>query len=642
VTPLRRSGTIPAQQKKTSVQTSTAATSERLPTTCFGEFRLDRQSRELYTSHRRIRLQEQPFKVLALLLERPGEVVTRDELRQRLWPSSVYVDFDHGLNNALTRLREALGDVATKPRFIETIPRLGYRFIHPLEAPDPSGQRPADVAPRTAGDTRDWIDAAPPVNDLEAVMSAPEPQPTGRTSWAGRWRVLLLAGVAAIAIVALVVWLDMTSDAPSTVGIKPSLAVLPFEDLSAETGNEYFSDGMTEEVIGKLSRISELQVVARTSVIRFKGAQRDIREIARELGARYLLVGAVRKDGTHVRITTQLIDSESGFQLWAEDFGGELGDIFAFQEQTALQIAEALNLQLNTEQRQDVSRHSTKNPEAYDAYLRGRALAGWFDDVEKLQRARSEFERALEADPEYALALAGLAEVEAQVCRNVELSESCLRRTEELARLALAKDATMALPHVALAHVYGTRFDYARAEKELLRAVELDRNDPSAWMLLAWAHSYQQPPEAHEAEAAAREAIRLAFSFAPGYYQLGRAQMLQGRYDDAIASFDHAMKLNPGFAAPHVGMAQTYLAQGKYQQALEELGQWGDSRKTPHVVFQRSLIYAAQGEREKALQELERSLAGGYRDFAAIDATPYLSALRSEPRFQQLIRRYRN
>jgi len=255
--------------------------------------------------------------------------------------------------------------------------------------------------------------------------------------------------------------------------------------------------------------------------------------------------------------------------------------------------------------------------------------------------ARAQFERTLQVDPEYPLGLAGMADVEARYCRNVELSEACLQRAEGLAGRALARDPDLALPHVALGHVYGTRYDYARAEKELRKAVELDPNDPSGWMFLAWALSYKQPPDALEAEAAAREAIRLSYSIASSYYQLGRALMLQGRHSEAVVAFEQALRLDADYAAPHVGLGQTYLAQGNYEQALAELDKWGDSRKTPHVVFQRSLILAAQGRKEKAFEKLEQALAGGYRDFAQIDASPYLSSLRSDPRFQQLIRRYR-
>ncbi|MFQ5927922.1 MAG: protein kinase, partial [Terriglobia bacterium] len=243
--------------------------------------------------------------------------------------------------------------------------------------------------------------------------------------------------------------------APATLAAKPSVAVLPFQNLSADPENEYFSDGMTEEIISKLSRIQQLQVASRTSVARFKGTQKDIKEVGQELGVRYVLEGSVRKAGNRVRITAQLIDTSSGFHLWAEDFQGELKDVFAVQEETALKIAAALNLRLSPQEQRAVQRRTTDNPKAYDAYLRGRALAEHADNREKLEAARRQFEQALEADSDYAPALAGLSLVESAYYRNLDRSEARRQLAEQLARRALALDPDLPEAHFAFGYVHG-------------------------------------------------------------------------------------------------------------------------------------------------------------------------------------------
>jgi serine/threonine protein kinase/cytochrome c-type biogenesis protein CcmH/NrfG len=424
----------------------------------------------------------------------------------------------------------------------------------------------------------------------------------------------------------------------STVAGKPSVAVLPLKNLSADPENEYFSDGMTEEIITKLSRIKGLEVASRTSVARFKGTQEDVKDIGRELGVRYVLEGSVRKAQDRVRITAQLIDSSTGYHLWADDFDRDLKDVFGVQEETALKIADALNLRLSPQEQQAVQRRYTQNAEAYEAYLRGRALVHYGDVPEKLEAARKHFEQALNLDPNYPLALAGLALMEAYYYRNLDPSEARLQRAEQLARRALASDPQLSDAHLALGNVYGDRFEYARAAEECKEAIRLEPENAFAWDILSWALAYQQPPDAPGAEKAAREAIRLQPSLFFAHYHLGRALLLQRRYQEAIAALEHAKELSPTSTAADLGLGQVYMAQGDYDRAVTLLS------KQPVAainVFWLSSAYAGRGDKEKALATLQKALAAGYRDFAAIDASPYFSSLRSDPRFQQLIRQYR-
>lgn len=468
------------------------------------------------------------------------------------------------------------------------------------------------------------------------VAAVPRPQPPARRWVLAVGALLVLAGLGA----RIGIWYQQPpTPPPAPAAAKPSVAVLPFQNLSADAGNEYFSDGMTDEIISKLSRIQGLQVASRTSMARFKGTKKDIKEIGKELGVRYLLEGSVRKAENRVRITAQLIDTSSGFHLWAEDFERDLKDVFAVQEETALKIAQALNLRLTPQEQQAVRRRYTDNPKAYDAYLRGRALVEYFDIPEKLEAARGYFEQALNSDPNYPLALAGLSHVEGQYYRNLDASQDRLRRSEQLARRALALDPQLVDAHLAIGRAYANRYDYAGAAEKFREATRLEPDNPYAWDYLSWALAYQQPPDAAGAEKAARESVRLQPTLFAAYYHLGRALFLQRRYQEAAAAFEHARTLYPAFTAPHLGLAQVYLAQKNYDRALAELTQL--TRRTPVILIQFSSVYAARGEKEKALAELEKALAGGYRDFAALDSNPYLASLHSDPRFQQLLSRYR-
>lgn len=300
-----------------------------------------------------------------------------------------------------------------------------------------------------------------------------------------------------------------------------------------------------------------------------------------------------------------------------------------------------MNLHLSPQEQQVVQRRYTQNPEAYEAYLRGRAVAEQWGHPEKLDAARRHFEQALQSDPNYALALAGLSLVEGYYYRDIDPDESHLRRSEQLAQRALTIDPQLSEAHVALGHVYGDRYDYVHAAGEFREATRLEPDNAHAWDELCWALGYQQPAAAVPAERAGRESVRLQPSLLGAHYHLGRALLLQGRYQEAIAAFEHAKELNPAFSTADFGLAQVYLAQGDYDRALATLLNHPVEVRGAVYLFVLSSIYAGRGDKEKALAELQKAFAAGYRDFAAIDASPYFSALRSDHRFQQLIQRYR-
>ena len=431
-----------------------------------------------------------------------------------------------------------------------------------------------------------------------------------------------------------------TLSAPAAV--KPSVAVLPLQNLSNDPRNDYFSDGMTEEISTKLTRIRELSVLSHYSAARFKGRSADPAQIGRELQVRYLLEGSVRKSENQVRINVQLIDSSSGMQLWADNFTGDLKDVFGLQDRTAIKIAEALNVTLTAQEQQTLRHRYTENPAAYDAYLRGRALIGNFDIPAKLEEARKAYEESLHHDPNYARALAGLAWVEAQYYRNLKPDPLRLRRAEELAERARVIDPQLPETHMALGFLFADKFDYSGGAREFAEATRLDPNYAEAWDYISWALAYQQPPDLPAAERASRESLRLGFSTMSSYYHLGRVLLLQKRYDEAIAAFEQAQSLSPQSDTPEFGLSQVYLAKGDYNQALSHFMKESEVSRSslPSLAFLSS-IYAARNDKEKALATLQKALEAGYRDFAALDSNPYYGRLRNDPTYQQLIQRYR-
>jgi serine/threonine protein kinase/Flp pilus assembly protein TadD len=459
-------------------------------------------------------------------------------------------------------------------------------------------------------------------------------------------RGFVFAGAAVLALlvaIGAIAWYEKLSSTHSaTVAAKPSVGVLPLENLSAEPDSAYFSDGMTDEITTKLSKIQGINVASHSSVTATKGSGKSAAEIGKVLGVRYLLEGSVRKAGDQVRINVHLIDSTSGFQVWADDFTGEMKDVFSLQEQTALKIAQSLNLKLSPQEQQAVHRRYTENVEAYDAFLRGKAKYGDFDRPERIEAARKDFEEALRLDPNYAPALAGLAWVEAQYYRNLDSDPSKLQRAETLAQKALAIDPQLSDVHFTLGLLAGDRYEYRRAAEEFREARRLEPDSGPTWDEESWALAYQQPPDGPGAEKASREALRLGFSTMGSYYHLGRALLVQGRYDEAIAAFEQARALSPTSYTPDAGIAQVYLAKKEYDRALQVfLREPEKVRNTSLQEFLASSIYAGRGEREKSLAELQKALESGYRDFAAIDASPHLAALSADPRFQQLTQRYR-
>ncbi|HXN17886.1 MAG TPA: protein kinase [Candidatus Binatus sp.] len=455
-----------------------------------------------------------------------------------------------------------------------------------------------------------------------------------------RWG--MYAGVAALVVLLAIgaFWYQKRSSPPATVvAAKPSVAVLPLQNLSTDPDSVYFSDGMTDEITTKLSKIQAIDVAPRSTSAAVKSVDQTAAALGRQLGVRYLLEGTVRKSGDQVRINVHLIDSTTGFQVWADDFTGQMKDVFSLQEQTALKIAQALNLNLSPQETKAIQRRGTQNPQAYEAFLLGRGLLE-VETAERFEAARKSFEDALKLDPNYALALAGLSHVESLYYRDLDSNPVHLQRAEEYARRAIAIDPNLAEAHVALGQTYGLRYNYVASVAELREATRLEPDNYLAWDLLSWALGYEQPPDAAETEKAAREAIRLQPTSAAAQYHLARAFIFQKRYQEAEVAIHRAGEIGDK-TYENMGMTQLSLAQGNWDQAVSYGLKLGGGSKTAMNCYWLSAAYAGKGDKDKALAMLQEALKLGFDDFTALDDSPYFASVRNDPRYKILLEQYR-
>ncbi|HZQ69094.1 MAG TPA: winged helix-turn-helix domain-containing protein [Terriglobales bacterium] len=414
----------------------------------FGPYALDLCSGELNKHGTKMKLGEQPFQILLLLLQARGELVTREELRARLWSDDTFVDFDRSLNSAVQRLRDCLSDTAGKARWIETVPRRGYRFVGRLEATDPD---PAfEVVP-----------------DVAEVHVVPSPIPGSARS--SRTRIAIAVTVALVLLLAAVPIVRRIHRATQAKAVMPirSLAVLPLENLSGDPAQEYFADGMTDEVITMLAKNPSLRVTSRTSVMQYKKVHRPLKEVAKELGVEGILEGSVGRVGNRVHMTAQLIHAASDTHVWAESFDRDLVDVSSLQTELAQVIARQVGA--TTSGVSKPQRHVT--PEAHDAYLLGRYY--WF--ASEYEKGRQYFQKAIDLQPDYAAAWSGLADSYSLAAEEENApSQLVMPRAEAAAKKALEFDELAAEAHNSMAMVQlFYRWDWAAAERESARAIEL-------------------------------------------------------------------------------------------------------------------------------------------------------------------------
>jgi len=557
----------------------------------FGVFEVDLQSHELRKRGIKVKLHEQPFQVLATLLERPGEVVLREELRRRIWPGDTFVDFDNGLNGAVNRLREALGDSADSPRFVETLPRQGYRFIAALEATAPVVE-PA-VLPKNG---RGQAEAVLPANEVPRVASARVFQPRV-------WGLISLAMVG----LALLTW-NLARRRHEVQGITApptirSIAVLPLENLSGDPAQEYFADGMTDALITELAQINSLQVISRTSAMRYKGTRKLLPEIAKELNVDGIVEGAVVRSGELVRVDAQLIQATNDRHVWASTYERSLGDAVVLQSEVARDIANAIHIQLTPYEQARLARAQSVDSQTYELYLKGRYFWGKRTDA-AIQKSIDYFEQAIQRDPNYALAYAGLADAY-DVRQDLPPGER-FPKAKAAASTALRIDEGLAEAHAALAtSLFLYDWDWSGAEKEFQRAIALNPN-------YAWAHQWygqlhhamgRQQNWAAEVERA-RELDPLSMAL------LGSGSgvaVANGQYDLAIVHARKTLELDPNKPGPYLLLGRMYAKKGMYKEAVENLQKGVDfSGGAPEPLSVLGYTYGASGERENALEIVQK------------------------------------
>lgn len=604
----------------------------------FGEFEFNPETGELWRGDLRVKLPPQPTKLLALLASRPGQLITRGELQRQLWDGHTAVDFEHGLNSCIKQIRLALGDDAESPRYVETLPRRGYRFIYPLEKP--------------------------------------EPAPSSQTPVEGQ-RVKRLLVPAAVTVVALglLVGLNMGGLRErlfGTAGPPPidSIAVLPLENRSGDPEQDYFADGMTDELIAQLAQISALKVISRTSVMQYKGARKPLPEIARELDVDAVIEGSVRWSGNHVRITAQLIHAPTDTHLWADSFEGDLRDVLAVQSEVARAIVTQVRVSVTPEERERLARTRPVNPEAYRLYLQGRYH--WNRRLGGFQKAAELIQQAIDLDPTYALAYSALGDnYVVQPPYGTLSPREAYPRARAAAERALEIDSSLGEPYATLGHVLAVyAWDWDGAERAYRRALELNPNyatahqwyaeylssvgrheeaiaeikrarelDPLSLVIATnVATMYYAARQYRKAEEAARKALELDPSRDSGHTQLGYICLATGRPEEALAHFEREQeKIWPILSG---NRALAYVRLGKREEAgqlVEQLKKESKERYVPASWI--GIMYAHLGDEDQAFHWLEKSLQRREWRATRMKVSPDFDPIRDDPRFQDLLRR---
>jgi TolB-like protein/DNA-binding winged helix-turn-helix (wHTH) protein/Flp pilus assembly protein TadD len=629
----------------------------------FDEFEVDLRSGELWERGNRLRLQDQPFQVLRALLERRGEIVTRDELKQTLWPADTFVDFDDGLNTAVSKIRDVLGDSAEKPRYIETIPRRGYRFMGSL-----SDLRPDRLSPPV-----EESNDCPVQESSRSYPSASVVLPAPKPLLSIRWRVLLTAAaVLALFSTALVLYRGRSAKGTSHPRIK-SLAVLPLKNLSADPTQEYLADGMTEALIGRLAGIHDLRVISRTSVMQYKDTKEALPEIAKTLGVDAIVEGSVIRDGNRIRVHAQLIRAATDEHFWSEAYDRELRDVLTLQSDVAQSIAQKVEVTITGEERARLTAARPIAPEVYESYLKGRSILDKTYSRSGLEESIGYFEEATKRDPTFAPAYVGLADAYDRLGTIfIGTPPSEVRpKVVNAARKALELDPELAEAHVLLADIYQQQWHWSDAQAEYKRALDLNPNDAAAhvgfahWLLcqgrtqeavtwtergreldpievsgttigqtLFFAHRYDEAT--HEL----RSVLAVQGDSASALWYLGYSLIAKGQPDDAIPVLEKAVSItnrSPGVIGV---LIRAYAHAGRRKDALcllDELKQRRQKGYVPAGAFVNA--YLGLEDREQAFAWLEHAYQEQSNILQFLRVHPHFDPVRDDPRFKDLLHR---
>ncbi len=631
----------------------------------FGSFEVNLQVGELRKNGMRLRLSGQPFQLLAILVERAGELVSREELRSMLWPADTFVDFDHGLNNAVSRIREVLDDPSDTPRYVETIPRRGYRFIAPLTDSPAATARVSVVEAKTGSPQQ-----VPRTPALGASVRA------AAKRFTSHGLALLLGGAALLGVFTLVLVLYQGRGAKGTnrPAIK-SVAVLPLKNLSGDSTQEYLADGMTEAVVGRLSGIHELRVISRTSVMRFKNTQLSVPEIAKTLGVDVIVEGSVIREGNRIRVQAQLIRGATDEHFWSETYDRELQDVLSLQSEVAQSIAGKVEVTVTGKERARLLAARHVAPEVYESYLKGSDQLAKSNSKAEIEKSIPHFEEAIKKDASFAPAYLGLANAYNDLALILVGGPPGELRPKIIAaaRKALELDPELAEAHAYLADVYQKEWHWQEAEAEYKQALELKPNDVATHLGYGhWLLCQGRIQEALEWSQRARDLDPLEVWGADIGWILFHAR----RYDDAIRQLRSVSALHPDSAGTRWFLGFALIGGGRPQEAILELEKTAlMMHRSPGSLELLATAYARAGRRKDALQlinELKRRrettyvpagalinphLALGEYDEAFVwferayqeqsnilqflGVHPFFDPVRGDPRFKDLLRRVR-
>jgi len=620
---------------------------------------VDVREGELHKHGVRIKLQDQPFRVLQILLEHPGGVVTREELQRQIWPSDTFVDFEGGLNNAVKRLREALSDSAEQPRYIETVPKRGYRFIAPVQAADSALEASANafVTPPPAADSREPLAPSP----LE------------------RLRVpLLVASAAILLVVGSLAYLNgnlrnrFTGKAAASARIR-SIAVLPLQNLSGDPNQEYFADGLTDALITDLAQIASLNVISRTSAMRYKNTQKSLPEIARELNVDGIVEGTVQRSGDRVRITTQIVQGPTDVHIWARSYERDMRDVLTLEGEAAKAVAAEIQAQLTPQEKARLAQVRPTNLETFEAYLQGEHHLNDYGkgyNVEELKKAAEYFQQAINLDPSFAPAYIKLAETLDWENEMAPPSE-VMPREKAVAEKALSLDPNLSDAHLALARVaFSYEWDWATTERELRKALELNPSNANAHEILGdYLEAMGRLSEGLNEQQRAEELDPQADPdhLSNGFYR-------NRQYDRGIEWLRKQIEINPREGVHYAQLTGFYAEKGMQAEYIESLAQFLTLYGLPQLAeslrrnyatagYTKALrelcaeteklqargtlwvpgnladAYTRIGDKEKAIYWLQISLQERDGSMPYLNCDPEWDSLRSDPRFKDLVRR---
>jgi TolB-like protein/DNA-binding winged helix-turn-helix (wHTH) protein/Tfp pilus assembly protein PilF len=626
----------------------------------FKSFRLDMANHFLWRDGNRVPLAPKGFDVLAYLVEHVGQVMTQDEILEALWPET-YVN-PEVLRKYIQEIRKALRDRPDKPEFIETLPKRGYRFVALVT--DENGVEPQDAAtslPPEQQATEDRVEA-------EMTRSAVETSPGERSLW--KLAIMLVLAVVVVAAIGAY-FRPARSVANASSSNNTSIAVLPFADMSPAKDQEYFSDGLAEQLINDLAKVAGLKVVGRSSAFQFEGKNEDLRSVGRKLGVANVLEGSVRKEGSRVRISVALTKVDDGFQLWTETYDREITHIFAAQDEIARAVTGALRVKLLSPSSPELSPGSRSiNPEAYQAYLQGQYFIARGQDERDLDRALSYADQAVKLDANYASAWAQRSQVLETMTR-VGRSENTegYRRARESAERAIALDPSLATGYLAMSMVQMNHdWDWEGADTSLKRAGLLEPG--SSEVLRNRANLARELGHVDEATQLYEQAIGLDPLKANFYLALGYELYVGARYKETQAVLQRAQDLNPQLSSLHLTRGQILLSEGRPQEALAEMendtGEWqklsGESlayyalgrheesdgalqkliaTHQTDCAYQIAEVYAYRGEADKAFKWLDRAYRQRDPGTPELKSDPLMRSLRQHRRYTDLLKKMR-